>query len=110
MGAKRLEDRVAGILRRVEKELDVAGGWGAGCGCAGHGGVRHYGWRRSWMRQVGEFLRDGCEGMGDAWSKRGVSIVSTSQLPVNCPPLPTHPQRPRLATSSRCWTWTAMEW
>ena len=28
MGAKRLEDRVAGILRRVEKELDVAGVWG----------------------------------------------------------------------------------
>ena len=27
VGAKRLEDRVAAILQRVERELDDAGGW-----------------------------------------------------------------------------------
>lgn len=30
VAAKRLEDRVAGILARVERELDDAGGWGGG--------------------------------------------------------------------------------
>ena len=32
MGAKRLEDRVASILQRVERELDDAGGWGGRAG------------------------------------------------------------------------------
>ncbi len=31
VAAKRLEDRVAGILARVERELDDAGGWGQEC-------------------------------------------------------------------------------
>jgi hypothetical protein len=37
VGAKRLEDRVASILQRVERELDDAGGWP---GWAGRRGVR----------------------------------------------------------------------
>lgn len=52
VGAKRLEDRVAGILRRVEKELDVAGGWWGGGWWVGGmpgggllvGGAREKGW------------------------------------------------------------------
>ena len=37
VGAKRLEDRVASILQRVERELDDAGGWVAVGGWGGWG-------------------------------------------------------------------------
>ena len=75
MGAKRLEDRVASILQRVERELDDAGGWG---GRAGR-------WVGGWVRALpGGWAAGGLSGDLLRACARPTGHVCFSNVPCAC--------------------------
>jgi hypothetical protein len=111
VGAKRLEDRVAGILARVERELDVAGGalsckasvtpschLSAVCslGCAGCGVCSGAGDVADWLKR-----RLRLKPHTFATARAAICLRFVSLVP---------PQRPKSATSCAFWTWIATEW